>query len=131
MRILVVGAGALGGFVGAGLSRIGADVTLFTNNAARAALLDTAGLRITSVGQDEISVPVHVVTSVEGLAAFDLVFVAVKTYQTEDALEAVLAATGPGTRFLTMQNGIGNAERIAAMVGAERVLVGITYHSIQ
>lgn len=131
MRILVVGAGALGGYVGAGLSRIGADVTLFTDSQAQAAMLNGAGLRITSVGQDEISVPVHVVTSVEGLAAFDLVFVAVKTYQTEDALDAVLTATGPGTRFLTMQNGIGNAERIAAMVGAERVLVGITYHSIQ
>ncbi len=131
MRILIVGAGALGGFVGAGLSKAGEDVTLFTNNQARAALLNAAGLQITRVGHDETSAPVKVVTTVAGLPSFDLVFVAVKTYQTEDALAAVLSATGPHTRFLSMQNGLGNAERIAAMVGAERVLCGITYHSIQ
>lgn len=131
MRILVVGAGALGGFVGAGLTKAETDVTLFTNNQARAALLNAEGLQITRVGEDEANVPVRVVTSVAGLAPFDLVFVAVKTYQTEDALAAVLSATGPHTLFLSMQNGIGNAERIAAMVGAERVICGITYHSIQ
>lgn len=131
MRILVVGAGALGGFVGAGLMRSGEDVTLITENLAQASLLNLNGLSITRAGHDEICVPVDVVTSVEALDPFDLVFIAVKTYQTEEALASVLGATHAQTLFLTMQNGLGNAEKIAAMVGAERVLCGITYHSIQ
>jgi 2-dehydropantoate 2-reductase len=131
MRILIVGAGALGGLVGASLTRAGADVTLLEANVARARMLNDSGLQIARAGEEEICVPVHVVTSVEGLAPFDLVFVAVKTYQTEAAVRAVATAVGPGTRFLSMQNGIGNTETIARLVGAERVLCGITYHSIQ
>ena len=131
MRILIVGAGALGGLVGAYLTRAGEDVTLLEVNKARARLLNDDGLQITRVGQEEESFRVNAATSVEGLAPFDLVFIAVKTYQTEDAIRAVMGATGPGTRFLSMQNGIGNAETIARLVGPERVLCGITYHSIQ
>ena len=131
MRILIVGAGALGGLVGAYLSRAGEDVTLLEVNHARARLLAEAGLHITRVGQDETTIPVHVVTSLDGVAPFDLVFVAVKTYQTEDATRAALGATLPSTLFFSLQNGIGNAEAIAAIVGEERVLCGVTYHSIE
>ncbi len=131
MRILIVGAGALGGLVGAVLTRAGADVTLLEENAARARLLNEAGLLISQAGQEEFCVRVRVVTSVQELEPFDLVFIAVKTYQTEAAVLEVLPAVGPGTRFLSMQNGIGNAEAIAQLIGPERVLCGITYHSIQ
>lgn len=131
MRILIVGAGALGGLVGAYLTRAGEDVTLLEVNQARARLLADAGLQITRVGQDEETIPVHVVTSATTLDPFDLVFVAVKTYQTGDAVRAVLEATTAATRFLSLQNGIGNAEAIAALVGEERVLCGVTYHSIE
>jgi len=131
MRILIVGAGALGGLVGASLARAGEDVTLLEANAARARLLNEAGLQITQAGQEEFCVPVRVVTSVEGLPPFDLVFIAVKTYETEAAMREVMPVVGPGTCFLSMQNGIGNAETIARLVGPDRVLCGITYHSIQ
>ncbi len=131
MRILIVGAGALGGLVGAYLSRSGEDVTLLEVNQARAQLLAAAGLHITRVGQDETTIPIHVVTSVVGLAPFELVFVATKTYQTQDAVRAALAATSPATLFFSLQNGIGNAEAIAEIVGASRVLCGVTYHSIE
>ncbi len=131
MRTLIVGAGALGGLVGANLTRAGEDVVLLESNTARAALLNEAGLLVSRMGEDEVCVPVTVVSAVDGLAPFDLVFVAVKTYETEDAVRSVLPAVGPQTLFLSLQNGIGNAEKIAALVGAERVLCGITYHSIQ
>jgi 2-dehydropantoate 2-reductase len=131
MRILIVGAGALGGYVGACLTRAGEDVTLLDPNLARARLLNQQGLLISQVGQPEVRVPVRVITEVAGEPTFDLVFVAVKTYQTEAALEEALPATHSDTRFLSMQNGVGNAETIAALVGPERVLCGITYHSIQ
>jgi 2-dehydropantoate 2-reductase len=131
MRILIVGAGALGGLVGAYLTRAGEDVTLLEVNTARARLLGEAGLQITSAAEGEVRVNVNVVTSVADLPPFDLVFIAVKAYQTEEAVREVLPATGPRTRFLTMQNGIGNAETIARVVGPERTLCGITYNSIQ
>lgn len=131
MRILIVGAGALGGYVGAWLTRAGEDVVLLDVNPARARLLNEQGLLISQTGQPESRFPVRVVTSTEGLATFDLVFIAVKTYQTEAAVREALPVSGPETRFLSMQNGIGNAEVIAALVGPERVLCGITYHSIQ
>ena len=132
MRILIVGAGALGGLVGAFLTRAGEDVTMLEINPARAQLLGTAGLEITRVGVVEtISVPVAVVSTIKGLPPFDLVFIAVKTYQTEDAIRACLDATHAGTLFLSMQNGIGNNETIARLVGPSRVLCGLTYHSAQ
>ena len=131
MRILMVGAGALGGFVGACLTRAGEELILLESNPARARLLNDAGLIITQTGKEEVSVPVRVVTSVADLAPFDLIFIAVKTYQTAEAVRAVQGVAGPATWFLSMQNGIGNAEAIAGLVGAERVLCGVTYHSIQ
>jgi 2-dehydropantoate 2-reductase len=131
MRILIVGAGALGGYVGASLARAGEDVVLLDLNQARTRLLNEQGLLISQAGQPASRFAVKVVTSVEGLAPFDLVFIAVKTYQTEDAVREALPAAGPATRFLSMQNGIGNAEAIAGVVGPERVLCGITYHSVQ
>jgi 2-dehydropantoate 2-reductase len=132
MRILIVGAGALGGLAGAFLTRAGEDVTFLEVNAARAHQLNTDGLQIVQTGRDEsITVPMRVVTSAEGLEPFDLVFIAVKTYQTEDAVKAALPAAHAGTRFLSMQNGIGNTEVVARLVGPDRVLCGITYHSVQ
>ena len=132
MRILIVGAGALGGLVGAFLTRAGEDVTLLEANATHAHLLNSDGLHIVQTGRDEsITVPVRVVASVEGLEPFDLVFIAVKTYQTEDAVKAASPAAHAGTRFLSMQNGIGNTEVMARLVGPDRVLCGITYHSVQ
>ena len=131
MRILVVGAGALGGLIGAHLSEAGEDVTLVEVNKARARLLSEMGIFITQDGKEERCVKIRVVSSLEGLAPFDLVFVAVKTYQTEDAVRAVLPAIGPGSRLLSLQNGIGNTDVMARILGGERVLCGITYHSIQ
>ena len=131
MRILVLGAGALGGLVGANLTRAGEDVTLLEVNTARARLLDEAGLLISRVGEEEACVPVHVVSALDGLAPFDLVFIAVKTYETADAVRSVLPVCSETTLFLSLQNGVGNAETVATLVPAERVLCGITYHSIQ
>ena len=131
MRILILGAGALGGLVGAQLTRAGEDVTLLEINTARARLLSEDGLLISRAGEEEVCVPLHVVSSVEGLLPFDLVFIAVKTYETEQAVRSVLSACSAETFFLSLQNGAGNAEMLASIAGPERVLCGITYHSIQ
>lgn len=131
MRILVVGAGALGGLIGARLSEGGEDVSLLEINQARARLLNESGLYLGEAQKTERCVRVHVVTSVEQLAKVDLLFVAVKSYQTEAAIESVLGILDEHTWVLSVQNGVGNAEVLARHVKPERVLSGITFHSIQ
>jgi len=131
MRIVVMGAGALGGLVGALLTEAGEDVVLVEVNRARARLLGESGLLVAEVGKEERRVPVRVATSAAGLDPADLVFVAVKSYQTESAVRAALPVIGPDTFVLSMQNGIGNTDTMVRLIGAERVLCGITYHSIQ
>lgn len=131
MRILVLGAGALGGLIGGRLGEAGQDVTLLEVNVARARLLSEEGLYLSEADKGERQVRLHVATSVEGLAPFDLVFVAVKSYQTEDAVKSALPVIGERTWILSTQNGIGNVDRIRSAVGTERILTGITFHSIQ
>ncbi len=131
MRIVVVGAGALGGLVGAHLTEAGEEVVLVEVNEPRARLLNEAGLFISEGNKGERCVRINVATSVAGLPKSDLVFVAVKAHQTEQAVRDAKPVLGPGTYVLSMQNGIGNTDTMARMLGPDRVLSGITYHSIQ
>ncbi len=131
MRIVIVGAGALGGLVGAQLSDSGEDVTLIEINRARTKLLNETGLFISAGAMGERCIPLKVVSSADEVDGADLIFVSVKSYQTEVAVRGVESIIGPETRVLSMQNGIGNAEKMVEILGPERVLTGITYHSIQ
>jgi ketopantoate reductase len=97
MKIFIVGAGALGGLVGAQLTTGGEDVTLIEINEARTQLLNETGLYVAEGNKGETCVPVKVVASVEGLPVADLVFISVKSYQTETALRASLPVIGPDT----------------------------------
>jgi 2-dehydropantoate 2-reductase len=131
MRIVIIGAGALGGVVGAHLTEAGEDVTLVEINVPRVRLLNETGLFISEGSKGERCVRVHAVTSLDSLSPADLVFISVKSYQTEAATRSALPVIGPKTYVLSMQNGIGNTEVMAGILGLERVLCGITYHSIQ
>lgn len=131
MKIVIVGAGALGGLVGAQLTACGEDVTLIEINGARLKLLNESGLFVSEGNKGEICVRVKVAGSVAGLPTADLVFVSVKSYQTEPALRATLPVIGPRTFVLSMQNGIGNTQTMARIIPPAQVLSGITYHSIQ
>ncbi len=131
MRIVIIGAGALGGLVGARLTQGGADVTLIEINEARVRELRKSGLCVSEGTQDEVRVDLNVAASVAGLPTADLVFVSVKSYQTEAALRAALPVIGDDTFVLSMQNGFGNTDTMAGMVAPRQILSGITYHSIQ
>ncbi len=131
MRIVVVGAGALGGLVGAQLTSAGHEVTFIEINEARSRLLNEQGLFLSEGTKGEVCIPIKVVADVTGLPVADLVFVSVKSYQTTDAMNAVKPVIGPATFVLSMQNGIGNTEAMAQVVSPGQILSGITYHSIQ
>lgn len=127
MRVLVVGAGATGGYFGARLAQAGRDVT-FLVRPARAQILAADGLRVKSPHGD-FSVPAPQTVTAADLAegrggAFDLVLLSCKAYDLESALTDVAPAVGPDTAVLPVLNGMNHLEALDARFGVGRVLGG-------
>jgi 2-dehydropantoate 2-reductase len=122
MRILVIGAGALGGYYGACLVRSGRDVT-FLVRPPRAAQLARTGLQVKSP-HGNFTVPA-VTISVDDLKPFDLILVGVKSYSLDEAMDQFAPAVGPETAILPVLNGMGHIDRLCARFGAEHVLGGV------
>ena len=125
MRILVLGAGAVGGYFGGRLAEAGVDVT-FLVRTARAALLKENGLIIKSPTGD-LRLPVQVATEDMLAGKFDLVLLTAKAYDLDQAIAAIRPAVGPGTAILPVLNGLGHLDRLDAAFGAQRVLGGVAY----
>jgi 2-dehydropantoate 2-reductase len=123
MRILVVGAGATGGYYGARLAQAGRDVT-FLLRGARAADVRAGGLRLTGQGADEL-VPVQVVTADELSGAYDLVLLAVPNGALDAADDDMAAAVGPGTLIVPFLNGMSHMDRLNERFGRDAVLGGV------
>jgi 2-dehydropantoate 2-reductase len=124
-RVQVVGAGAVGSYYGALLARDGHEVTLVARGAHLDALRAQAAIRVREADRSMWQVPVAAVDApVEGA---DLVIVATKSHHTTEAARALAPVLAPGAPVLSLQNGVENVERLAAVVGAERVLGGIAF----
>ena len=127
MHVLILGAGALGSLLGSRLSQTDAKVSLLSTNREHIQAIRRGGLMVEELDGSTQCYPVAAYDHPGSIAeAPDLVLVAVKTYSIEEAVSDIIAHCGPGTLFLTLQNGVGNWERIALMVGKELVLVGTT-----
>ena len=123
MRILVVGAGATGGYFGGRLLQAGRDVT-FLVRPRRAALLREHGLTIRSrVGDFHRPAP-PVVTQETLRETFDLVLLSCKAYDLDDAIASFAPAVGPSGAILPLLNGMRHLDVLAERFGAERVLGG-------
>ena len=126
MRVLVMGAGGLGGYYGGVLAQRGHEVTFVAREAHLAAMRER-GLEIRSGGQTTLLHPVRAVGSpADAGSGFDLVLFTVKTYDTEAAAAALRPALGPATAVLPLQNGVDSVEQLSQALGADRVLVGTT-----
>jgi 2-dehydropantoate 2-reductase len=126
MRIVVVGAGGVGGYFGARLARAGEHLTVV----ARGAHLDAIrrdGLRVRSAIEGEYTAEVTAVEKLDGLATADAVLVCVKSFDTETAVEQVRSVVGPETAVLSLQNGVDNEEKIDAVLGPGHALGGAAY----
>ena len=123
MRILVIGAGALGGYFGGCLLRAERDVT-FLVRPRRAAQLAHDGLHIRSPHGD-FAMPVRTVLANELSECFDVILLAVKSYSLEEAMDQFAAAVGPTTAILPVINGMSHIEILSARFGADRVLGGM------
>jgi len=126
MRIMVVGAGGVGGYFGARLARGGQQVTVV----ARGAHLDAIrkeGLRVRSAIEGEYTAAVAAVENVDGLPPADAVLLCVKSFDTEAATAQVRSIVGHETAVLSLQNGVDNEEKIDAVLGPGRALGGAAY----
>jgi 2-dehydropantoate 2-reductase len=130
MQIAILGgAGAMGSVFGGHLAEAGNTVVLIDVWQEGVAALNAEGVRIEDKSGDVRTIRVGATTDPTEIGPVDLVMVFVKCYHTESAVRAAAPLIGPDTIVLTLQNGWGNAPRISAIVGAARVLVGLTYHS--
>ena len=125
MKIAVIGAGAMGCLFGAYLAKAGEAVTLVDIWQEHVESIRSQGLLLSEETGDEV-VRLDVVQGTGGMAAVDLVILFVKSAATQAAATDAAALLRPGGRVLTLQNGLGNAEVIAQVVGAESVLAGTT-----
>jgi len=126
MRIAILGAGAVGCYVGAKLAAGGADVTLIARGAHLEALR-RGGLTIVTQEGERSHHAVRAVGDPAEVGPVDTVLFLVKSYDTDDAARRLAPLIGPGTGVVSLQNGIDNEERIAAVIGAEHVLGGAAY----
>ena len=124
MRILVVGAGAIGGYFGGRLLQANRDVTFLVRE-RRAAQLRETGLVIRSpLGDLHVPGPPVVLAS-ELRRPFDLVLLSCKAYDLDNAIESFAPAVGPGTTILPLLNGMKHLDALDARFGAGAVLGGL------
>jgi 2-dehydropantoate 2-reductase len=123
MKVLILGAGAMGCLYGAALHRSGCEVVFVDVNQAHIDAINAGGLELeTRAGTEHLPIPA--LRPEEVSDPVDLVVVFTKTFHTDAALAGIKAAIGPETRLLSLQNGLGNDRRLAAHAAEERVMVG-------
>ncbi|MBR2818166.1 MAG: 2-dehydropantoate 2-reductase [Reyranella sp.] len=123
MRLLVVGAGATGGYFGARLAQAGRDVT-FLVRAGRAEQLRRSGLHIKSPHGDLVLEP-KLATAGTLDRPFDAVILAVKAFALDAALADLAPAVGPQTMIVPFLNGMRHMETLIGRFGAPAVLGGV------
>lgn len=122
MKILVVGAGAVGGYFGARLAQAGRDVT-FLVRPSRAQHLRSEGLRVLSPHGD-LTLQPKVITTKELDGPFDIIFLSVKSPALDQAMEDMAPAVGPDTMIYPVLNGMRHIDALARRFGERPVLGG-------
>lgn len=123
--VLVLGAGAMGSLFGGLLAEAGVAVTLVDINAAHIDAICQRGLKlVTDHGARQVRLAACRPDEVRERP--DLIILFTKAMHTESALAGIQRWIGPETRLLSLQNGLGNGERIAAYAASSRVAIGIT-----
>jgi 2-dehydropantoate 2-reductase len=124
--IAIVGSGAIGLYYGARLARGGARVR-FLMRGDLAAVRARGSVVVHEDGSTFELRPVEAFGHSDELGAVDLAIVTLKTTANAELATLLHPLIGPGTHVLTLQNGLGADERIAEIVGAERVLGGLAF----
>jgi 2-dehydropantoate 2-reductase len=123
VKTLILGAGAIGGYVGGRLQQSGADVT-FLVRPARRERLEPDGLVIKSTKGD-ITQKVKTVLSGADGGPYDIVLLTCKAYDLDSAIEAIAPAVGPNTTVVPLLNGMRHIDVLAARFGDAKVVGGL------
>ncbi len=123
MKILILGAGAIGGYVGGRLHQTGADVTFLVRE-KRLEALRRDGLVIRSTKGD-ITQKVKTVTKGSEGGPYDVVLLTCKAYDLDSAMDAIAPAVGGGTTIVPLLNGMRHLDTLDARFGAAKVVGGL------
>ena len=125
MRILVLGAGAVGGYFGGRMVEGGADVTFLVRDKRRAVLARDGLLVKSAVG--DLKLAIKTVAAGEKITPFDIVLLSSKAYDLDSAMESIAPAMGPDSAIVPLLNGMAHLDALSARFGARRVLGGACY----
>jgi len=125
MKILFLGAGGVSGYFGGRLIEAGADVS-FLVRSGRQAQLASGGLRIESP-HGNLSLAVNTVTRESATPVYDLVILAPKAYDLDDAIASIIPAIGPTAYILPLLNGLAHMAILDSRFGRKRVLGGVAH----
>jgi len=128
MHILMLGAGAIGGYFGARLLSAGRPVS-FLVRSRRAELLRQQGLSIRSAAGDLQLNDLSLIETGAPLEPYDLVILSCKAYDLDSAIESLRGAVGPETIVLPLLNGMRHLKKLDAAYGADQVLGGSCFIS--
>jgi len=125
MRIVVVGAGAMGSLYGGRLKESGQDVVLVDIWAEHVAAINRGGLKIQNE-KDVRVIPISACLPHDAGGKADLIIVFTKTFHTEEALNSVKQLVYDQTLVLTLQNGLGNVELLNKFFSPDKIILGTT-----
>ncbi|HSA99973.1 MAG TPA: ketopantoate reductase family protein [Anaerolineales bacterium] len=128
MKILIMGTGGVGGYYGGLLAQQGNDVTFIARGAHLYAIRHQ-GLKVKSVHGDFHVFPANATDDPINVGTVDLILFCVKSYNTDEAAQAIRPAVGQQTVVMSLQNGVDAAERIGKVIGPEHVIGGVTWLS--
>lgn len=128
MKICMLGTGSLGSTIGGTLAQGGSEVYFVDQWKEHIDKINENGLKMTDEKEDWY-VKVDARTSAEGMGPVDLVIVLVKSFATKEAVSQLKETNviGENTLVMSLQNGLGNEETIAEVVGEANVISGKTY----
>lgn len=126
LKIAIIGPGAMGLFFAARLQAAGQEVWLLDYRPERSARLNQCGLRLLTLEGEEHHFPLKVAHAAAAIGPCDLVLMQVKAHRTQTASRHLPVLLPTGGIALTLQNGIGNLEIMAAVIGPKRLLAGVT-----
>ncbi|BDC40340.1 ketopantoate reductase family protein [Paraburkholderia terrae] len=123
-KVAIVGCGAMGSVYAGLMVSAGHEVHAVCLWPDHVAAMQKNGLRVEGASGDR-TVPIHASTTTDGIGECDLVIIATKAFDVEAAARASEQLLGPKTVVQTIQNGLGSAEKAAAILGESRVAVGV------
>jgi 2-dehydropantoate 2-reductase len=125
MKVLIVGAGAMGSRFAVALLKGGADVVLFDINKEHIDAINQKGLELHADGNVTFN-KIPAVSVIDGLGGFTHLFIFTKSIHTHSGLQTIKSLINPGTALVTLQNGLGNIETIKAAAPGNPIIAGIT-----